>query len=54
MWNCKSCGRVTLLKALEPEIDRDGCYFQCPGCGHRNALANDGVGDDIAQAHSDS
>lgn len=40
MWKCKACGLLMLFRAVEPEIDEDGCYFLCIGCGHRNPLVN--------------
>lgn len=29
-----------MFSAATPEVDNDGCYFICLGCGHRNALVN--------------
>ncbi len=29
-----------MFRAVQPEIDEEGCYFICLGCGHRNALVN--------------
>lgn len=40
MWKCRSCGLLVLFRAVEPEVDEDGCFFLCPGCGHRNKLVN--------------
>lgn len=45
-----------MFRAVEPEVDETGCYFLCPGCGHRNALVNIGGGgedDPIALAQPD-
>jgi hypothetical protein len=40
-----------MFRAVLPEIDGEGCYFLCPGCGHRNALVNvGGESGDIALA----
>jgi hypothetical protein len=40
-----------MFQAAEPEIDEEGCYFICQGCGHRNKLVNVGQGEfiDLAQ-----
>lgn len=40
MWQCRQCGLEVMFRAVEPEIDEAGCFFLCPGCGHRNALVN--------------
>lgn len=40
MWKCRGCGLEVLFRAAEPELDEAGCYFLCPGCGHRNPLVN--------------
>lgn len=40
MWTCRACSLSVLFRAVQPEIDDVGCYFLCPGCGHRNALVN--------------
>lgn len=53
MWTCRSCGLEIMFRAVEPEIDGDGCFFLCPGCNHRNALVNvGGKSGDIALAQS--
>lgn len=43
MWTCKACGLGMMFKAVTPEIDEDGCYFLCVGCGQRNVLVNVGA-----------
>lgn len=48
MWKCRGCNLGVMFTAVEPEVDEDGCFFLCPGCGHRNALVNFGKGDDVA------
>lgn len=40
MWTCRSCQLAMMFKAVQPEVDGDGYYFICIGCGHRNALVN--------------
>lgn len=46
MWKCRKCLADVEFAAVEPEVDNDGCYFICPGCGYRNALFNVGGGGD--------
>lgn len=46
MWKCTRCGLELMFRAVTPEIDQDGCYFLCVGCGHRNPLVNIGGPDD--------
>jgi hypothetical protein len=29
-----------MFQAVTPEVDGNGCFFLCPGCGARNALVN--------------
>lgn len=40
MWKCKACGLLVMFSAVDPEVDENGIYFLCPGCGHRNKLTN--------------
>jgi len=40
MWTCRHCGLEVLFSAAQPDVDEDGCYFLCPGCGGRNTLIN--------------
>lgn len=40
MWTCVNCGLEIMFQAVEVEIDRDGCFFICPGCKERNKLIN--------------
>lgn len=49
MWTCKSCGLLVMFSAVEPQMDVEGIFFLCPGCGHRNPLENvDPSGEGIA------
>ena len=45
MWKCVSCGLLVMFRAADPEIDENGFYFLCIGCGHRNKLINMGEGE---------
>jgi DNA-directed RNA polymerase subunit RPC12/RpoP len=50
MWKCTNCGLLIMFKAVTPEIDAEGIYFLCAGCGYRNKLINVGAGEDVALA----
>lgn len=45
MWKCVSCGLFVMFRAADPEIDENGFYFLCIGCGQRNQLINVGEGE---------
>lgn len=42
MWKCIDCGLAIQAEAVKPQVDSDGGYFICPGCGGRNPLVNIG------------
>jgi Zn finger protein HypA/HybF involved in hydrogenase expression len=44
MWTCRHCGLEVMCRAVDPQIDNDGCFFVCPGCQARNKLINVGRG----------
>ncbi len=33
-----------MFRAVDPEVDEEGCFFICPGCKARNPLVNVGRG----------
>jgi hypothetical protein len=42
MVKCKRCFTQVDFKYVQPEIDKDGCFFHCPVCRHRNKLVSVG------------
>lgn len=41
MWTCRACGLSVMFRAVVPEVDEEGIFFLCMGCGHRNTLERD-------------
>ncbi len=42
MWTCRHCGLEVMFRAVDPQVDDEGCFFICPGCHGRNKLINVG------------